>query len=102
MKISEISISDVASYLRLEEGCYRTSEIQQIMTTAERYISAYTGIPPAADAPDGKNMDDYEDFYIAYMILCQDMYDNRSYIVDNGNVNRVVESVLNMHTRNLI
>ena len=31
------------------------------------------------------------------MVLCQDMYDNRSMYVDKNNMNKVVEAVLGMH-----
>jgi len=36
------------------------------------------------------------------MILCQDMYDNRSMYVDKNNLNKVVETILGMHSVNLL
>lgn len=47
-------------------------------------------------------IDAFQDFYIAYMVLCQDMHDNRSMYVDKSNVNKVVESILGMHCVNLL
>jgi len=47
-------------------------------------------------------LDAYEDFVIAVYVLCQDMYDNRSYYVEKDNVNKVVESILGMHCLNLL
>ena len=101
MKISEITTQDVAKYLRLESGDYDTTELAAIMAAARQFIVSYTGIPARAD--DGREtLDSFDDFWIAYMVLCQDMYDSRTLTVENGNVNKVVESVLDMHRRNLL
>lgn len=55
---------------------------------------------PTADYTAG--IDAFEDFIIAVYVLCQDMYDNRSMYVDNANVNKVVETILGMHSVNLL
>ena len=102
MKISEITAADVAKYLRLESGEYDAAQLDAIMDAAKSYILHHTGIPETGTAEGEKTIDDYADFWIAYMVLCQDMYDNRTYTVENGSVNRVVESVLGMHVRNLL
>lgn len=100
MKISEITVEEVAKYLRLERDDYDADQITAIMAATEQYLVSYTGIP--AKAVNGETLDDHEDFYIAYMVLCQDMYDNRSMMVENGHVNRVVDSILSLHARNLL
>ena len=103
LKISEISAADVAAYLRLEEGDYNLNEITAVMAAAESYIVSFTGIPAGnGDESAEETLDVHEDFYAAYMVLCQDMYDNRSYIAESGGVNRAVESILGMHARNLL
>lgn len=102
MKISEITAADVAKYLRLESGDYDNIELAAIMTAAEGYIVGYTGIPAAPVKAGGESLDDYEDIFVAYMVLCQDMYDNRAYMTEKSGVNRVVDSILGMHQRNLI
>lgn len=102
MKISEIQEVDVARYLRLESGEYDSQELAAIMRAAESFIQRYTGIPSAGTTESETTLDDYEDFYIAYMVLCQDMHDNRALTVENSAVNRVVESVLGLHARNLL
>ena len=51
---------------------------------------------------EGETLDDYEDIYLAFMVLCQDAYDNRAYVADGTAANRVVCSILDMHARNLI
>jgi hypothetical protein len=55
---------------------------------------------PTADYTAG--IDAFEDFVIAVYVLCQDMYDNRSMYVDKTSMNRVVETILGMHSINLL
>ena len=105
MKISEIQEVEVARYLRLESGEYDSQELAAIMRAAESFIQRYTGIPSAGTTESETTLDDYEDFYIAYMVLCQDMYDNRTMYTDTryaNSGNRVVDSVLGLHARNLL
>jgi hypothetical protein len=102
MKVSEITVSNIAGYLKLEPGEYTESEFTPLLTVAKNFISAYTGIPITSDDTTVKTLDDYEDFYIVVMILCQDMHYNRSLYVDKNNLNKVVETILGMHCINLL
>lgn len=102
MKISEITASDVAAYLRLATGDYDATIIAAIMAAAKQFIVDYTGIPETTTDETLSTIDDYPDFYIAYMILCADMYDNRSMYSDKSQINKTVEAVLNMHSLNLL
>lgn len=95
MKISEITISDVVSYLRLEEDEYNPVELMNLLEVAKKFIRSYTGLTYDL-------IDTHEDFYIVAMVLCQDMYDNRSMYVDKNNLNKVVETILGMHSINLL
>ena len=105
MKISQIRPADVAGYLRLGPGEYDEAQLEAIMAAAKQYIQGYTGIPAAAAFAGEETMDDHEDFWIAFMVLCQDMYDNRTMYTDTryaNSGNRVVDSVLGLHARNLL
>lgn len=94
MKVSEITTEHVAEYLRIdEEGA--PDKLNPALAAAKSYISSYTGIPLA-------ELDRYEEFYTAVMVLCQDMYDNRSYYVERNYVNKTVSAILDMHRRNLV
>lgn len=92
MVISEITVQDVADFLRLDEA---DQKLAPMMTAAKQFIMDYTSLSE-------EELDDHEDFYIAYMVLVQDMYDNRSMYVEKAEVNRVVESILFRHRRNFI
>lgn len=95
MKISEITCADVAEYLRRTDEPLDEWLLNAVMQAAKQYIVGYTGIPP-------DELDAYEDISIAFMVLCQDMYDNRTLVAENTGVNRVVDTILGMHSRNLI
>lgn len=94
MKVSEITTEHVAEYLRIDEE-NESEKLYPILTAAKSYISNYTGIPL-------EELDNYEEFYTAVMVLCQDMYDNRSYYVERNYVNKTVSAILDMHRRNLV
>lgn len=99
-KVSEITIKDVAEYIRLSD--YNESEIETYLNIAKNYISNYTGIPEAdeyAEEEGKETLDSYADFVIVVYILCQDMHDNRTMYVNNGNINKVVQTILDMHTK---
>lgn len=93
MKVSEVMPADLAEFLRLDE-C-QEDEMQRILDSAKDYIRDYTGLTD-------EEIDTHADFQTALLVLCQDMYDNRAMYVEKSNVNRVVESILNMHRVNLL
>lgn len=93
MKVSEITTEHVVEYLRAEEEF--PEKLEPMLTAAKSYISNYTGIPI-------EELDNYDEFYTVVMVLCQDMYDNRSYYVERNYVNKTVSTILDMHRRNLV
>ena len=98
-KVSEITIEDVADYVRIDLAA-EARNIQTYLNIAKHFISSYTGIPITNE--EGESLDDFPDFVIVVYVLCQDMYDNRTMYVDKSNVNKVVQTILDMHTRNNI
>ncbi|MGF7059283.1 head-tail connector protein [Brassicibacter mesophilus] len=105
MKVSEITVNNIAEYLRLETGEYNELELANLLNVAKKFISEYTGIPITTEDTTIKTLDDYEDFYIVVMILCQDMHDNRALYdskVNEENLNMVVKTILGMHSKNLL
>jgi len=95
MKVSEILASDVARYLKLEPGGYEEIDILTLIDTSKAYIKSYTGL-------DDAGVDLHDDFTIVIYILCQNMHDNRTLYVDKTNLNRVVSTILDMHSTNLL
>lgn len=103
-KVSDITVQDVANYLKLDD--YEESEIETYLNIAKNYISNYTGIPvideDEEDDEEIETLDSYADFVIVVYVLCQDMHDNRAMYVDKSNINKVVQTILDMHTRNYL
>lgn len=96
-KVSDITAQDIADYLRIAELTQDDENfITMTISVAIDYILKYTGIEDTA------TLDGYKDMVIVVFVLCQDMYDNRALYVDNSNVNRVVDTILGLHQRNLL
>ena len=100
-KVSQITENELANYLRITE----VSELEKIelktyLNIAKNYISNYTGIPEKSEGKEVETLDSYSDFVIVVYVLCQDMYDNRTMYVDNKGINKTVQTILDMHTRN--
>lgn len=95
-KVSEVTSTDLAAFLRVggvtpsDEGFLNT-----IIGAATAYMCKYTGLTTA-------QLDESQDFVPVLLVLCQDMYDNRALYVDSANVNRMVQSILDMHSVNLL
>lgn len=94
--VSDITYQDVADYIRLGEiTSDDENTLNNLINIALTYISSYTGLT-------AEQMDAHADFVIVVLILCQDMWDNRTLYVDNANLNHVVETILGMHSVNLL
>ena len=95
-KVSDITAQDVQDYLRITEVSQSDmNTLTTLLNVAKVYVGEYTGRPL-------KDLDDYKDIIIVVFILCQDMWDNRTLYVDTNNVNKVVESILGLHSVNLL
>ena len=93
-KVSQITSDSLAEYMRLPDptsGDMQT--LNNMLGIAKTYISEYTG---------RDDLDAFQDFVIVCFVLVQDMWDNRTLYVDNTNLNYVIESILNMHSVNLL
>ena len=94
--VSQITAQDVAEYLRLTDPTQSDLDtLGTLLTVAKIYVGEYTGRSLM-------ELDAYRDIIICVLILCQDMWDNRTLYVDTTNANRVVESILDLHSVNLL
>ena len=90
-KVSEITVNDIADFIRLGEVTDAdTKQLETLLIIAKDYIKNYTALD---------DLDEYSDLVIVVYILCQDMWDNRALYIDKGNMNKVVQTILDMHTR---
>lgn len=102
-KVSQITEKELADYLRISEVSEQEKiELKTYLNIAKNYISNYTGILEKSESKEVETLDSYSDFVIVIYVLCQDMYDNRTMYVDNKSINKTVQTILDMHTRNNI
>lgn len=94
--VNQITAQDVASYIRLTETTPDDiNTLNTLLNVSKSYIMQYTGRTQ-------EELDNYQDFVIVVLVLCQDMWDNRALYVDKSNLNKVVETILDMHSVNLL
>ena len=95
-KVSEVTSAGLAAFLRVGEVTpYEDGYLSTLIGAATAYMCKYTGLTTA-------QLDESQDFVPVLLVLCQDMYDNRALYVDSANVNRMVQSILDMHSVNLL
>lgn len=95
-KVSEITYEDVANYIRLSETSNEDKNtLNNLISISKAFIKDYTGHTV-------EELDNYNDFVIVVFILCQDMWDNRTLYIDKTNLSKIVETILGMHSCNLI
>lgn len=95
-KVSDITVKCVADYLRLDEVAESENDtLTMLISIATSFIKSYTGL-------DDAGVDKYPEFVIVVLILCQDMWDNRTMYVDSKDLNNTVQSILAMHSINLL
>lgn len=95
-KVSDITYQDIADYIRLDEVAQaEENTLNNLLNVATAYVQSYTGLT-------AEQIDTHPDFVIVVLILCQDMWDNRTMYVDGDNLNQVVDTILGMHAVNLL
>lgn len=95
-KVSDITADSVSEYLRLDEVSEdEKNTLTMLISVATSFIKSYTGL-------DDDGVDKYHEFVIVVLILCQDLWDNRTMYVDSKDLNNTVQSILAMHSVNLL
>ena len=98
MKISEITVEDLANYVRLDEPeDIEKQELERMKSSAISYMTDYTGLSE-------EDLDKHEDLTQALFVLVADMFDNRNLYIEGkaNNINKSVECILGMHSINLL
>lgn len=97
MKISEVTVDNLADYLRIDEASdIEKNELSVMKTAATAYILSYTGL--TADEADG-----FEDLTMALYVVVAEMFDNRNLQTKNAvNENKFVKQLLGMHAKNYL
>lgn len=94
MKVSELQNKDIADYLRVDAQ-EEAVTIDLLKSASISYVKNYTGLTT-------EELDEFEDITIVVLILCADMFDNRQMTVPVHGVNKVIQSILDLHCRNFM
>lgn len=94
MKISEVTISNLKNYANVTHT-EDDNLFTQILAASKGYIKSYTGLSDEL-------LDLNEDLTVALLVLSNDLYDNRSYNIESTKANLVVQTILDMHSINLL
>ena len=91
-----MTVSDIVEYCRIAEPSTADNAfLSQALEASKAYIRSYTGL-------NNDSIEEHEDFVIVLYILVQDMYDNRSLYTEGKALNNTVETILGMHSVNLL
>lgn len=94
MQVSKISKEAVKKYLGATSSDV-DDIIDIVMSSAVSFIVGYTGL--SAD-----ELDAYEDISMAFLVICNDMYSNRDFVVDNNSLNPTAKQILDLHCTNFL
>lgn len=101
MKISDVTIDDLKQYANVyhndDDNLFTT-----ILAAGKQFISNYTGLPLVDDDMSDDYCDAHEDLTVALMVLSNEMYDNRAFVVDNTKLNFVIKQILDSHSVNYL
>lgn len=94
MKVSELTTTSLQDYLRTDETA---ATLDPFLEGAISYVKQYAGLTD-------EQMDEGDDIAMCVLAVASDMYDQRQtqVSVNNSYINRLVDSMLFMHSRNLL
>lgn len=93
MKISEVTTELLINYCNAYE---EDSTLLTIFKDASiSHIKAYTGL-------DEEKINKLDDLTIALLVLVNSMFDSRGIECDKGKCNSILDSILGLHSNNLI
>lgn len=94
MKVSEITLDDIKTYIKIDNDD-EDNFLNAVLVDSKSFIKSYTGL-------DYDKIDEKEDLTLPIFVLCAEMYDNRQFTVNKGTLNPIIQSILDMHSVNLL
>jgi len=98
MKMSEITIETLETFFKLNKDELDEEEVKELemfLSGAKAYVKSYTGYTDS-------ELDKYTEITLAVLVIAQDMYDDRTMLVDKDKINLVLKTTLGMHQNNLL
>ncbi len=96
MKINEVTNEFIFNYLH-EDGtdAENVAIVEAAKPAAKAYIVEHTSLSM-------EEINDYDDLTFAYLIIIEDLYDNRTAYTNNIHANRTLDTILSLHSKNAI
>lgn len=93
MKVSEITLNNLADYLRVDE----TDGLQMFLDAAISHVKGYTGLTE-------DELDKHDNIAIVVLAIASDYYDQRQtqVNVNNSYINKTIDAALFMHSTNFL
>ncbi|MDM5199251.1 phage gp6-like head-tail connector protein [Fictibacillus enclensis] len=96
MKVSEVTVQDLVDNANENpEDAKVIKDFKIILPAVKSFIKSYTGL-------DDSQMDAKEDLTQVLFVISNEMYENGSLTVDGDKVNKLVMTILNMHSMNYL
>ena len=95
MKISEVTLSLVKQQARVELDNDDALIEKVYMPAALNHLMGYVGMT-------AEQLDEREDMALAYLALCAYMIDNRGVANDDDKISKVIDSIVNKYSANLV
>lgn len=93
---TEIGTTDLVNYLRIPEVTEADlALLETILEAAKSFVLTFTGRTEA-------EADTFPEFTIAVYVICEDMWDKRTYVVNSDTSNKIVDSILGSRSVNLL
>ena len=94
MKVSDLKVETLQVYLKTDE---EPEALKLFLDSAKSYVKDYAGLTD-------EQLDASDNIAICVLAVASDMYDQRQTQVTgtNYNLNKLVDSMLTMHSRNLL
>lgn len=94
MKFSELTITDIENYLRIEHDP-EDNTVNIIFVASKSFVKGYTGLSD-------DQLDQYEDLSVVVLSLCAELYDNRQFSVDKDKISPGIKIILELYSVNLL
>lgn len=96
MKVSEIKVSDIKLYGKIDTDEDDEVLLPAILAGAKQYVMSHTGLTDEA-------IEEKEDITLAVLAICVEMYEKRQLTVEkDSKINLIIDSILGMHSVNLL
>lgn len=94
MAIKDVTIENIKDFCGISDDA-SDALLTGFKAAAYNLIKAYTALSD-------DEINSYDDLTTAYLILINDMYNNRDYTTANDKINPLVSTILALHSGNLV